>query len=191
MQAILQIESVAMRFRSRGPRGGFNNEEVAGGSEGLLAPLLRQEPRLRQKCCRPVRAGSLFDHSVLLSLKGLAARYAPGPPPGKPSPPLAFQNVGVGRRVCHFNSSSMRILARGIDSGSGGRRPLQIESVAARFRNGGLRGGFNNGEVAGGSECPRASPLRQVPRLLQMWCRAVHAGSFVNYNIVILSLIHI
>ena len=108
-----------------------------------------------------------MDDSFLYSLKGLAARYAPGPPPGKPSPPLAFQNVGVGRRACHFNSSSTRILARGIDSGGGGRRPLQIESVATRFRSGGPRGGFNNEEVAGGSEGPRASKLRQSPRLLE------------------------
>ena len=49
--------------------------------------------------------------------------------------------------------------------------PLQIESVATRFR-GRARGGFNNEEVhppmAGGSEGPRASSLRQAPRLLQM-----------------------
>ena len=73
-----------------------------------------------------------MECKVLFSLEGSAARYPPGPLLGKPlPPPLALQNVGVvGRRICHFSSSSMRILARGIDSGGGGRRPLQIESVA-------------------------------------------------------------
>ena len=53
-----------------------------------------------------------------------------------------FPNVRAERRVCHFSSSSMRILARGMDSG-GGRRPLQIASVAMRFRSRGLRRGLN------------------------------------------------
>ena len=66
-----------------------------------------------------------------ISLEGSAARYPVGPPPGKSLPPLAFQNVGIiGRRICHFSSSSMRILACDIDSGGGGHRSLKIESVA-------------------------------------------------------------
>ena len=100
--------------------------------------------------------------SALFSLEGSATRYPQGPP-------LAFQNVGVvGRRIWHFISSSMRVLARGMDVGGGGRQPLQIASVATRFRGRGLRGGFDNEEVACGSEGPRrASLLRQAPRLLR------------------------
>ena len=94
-----------------------------------------------------------MDSSVLFSLEGSAARkYPPGPRLGKPlPPPLALQNMGViGRRICHFSSSSMRVLARGVDAGGGGRRPLQIASVATRFQVRGPRGGFDNEEVAGG-----------------------------------------
>ena len=119
--------------------------------------------------------------SVLFSLECSAARYPPGPPLGKPLlPPLAFQNVGIGKRcICHSSSSSMRVLARALDAGGGGRRPLQIiASVAMRFRVRGFCGGFHNEEVAGGSEGPRrASLLRQAPRLLRKQCRAVQAGS--------------
>ena len=94
-------------------------------------------------------------------------------------------DVGVGWRVCHFSSSSMRILARGIDSGGGGRRPSQIESVATRFRGRGPRGGFNNKEVAGGSEGPRrASLLRQALQLLRKCCRAVQAGSLMDSSVL-------
>ena len=82
-----------------------------------------------------------MDDSVLFSLEGLTARYPLGPPLGKPlPPPLAFQNVGVvGRRICHFSSSSMRVLARGMDANGGGRRPLQIASFAIRFHSRGPR----------------------------------------------------
>jgi len=73
-------------------------------------------------------------YRVLFSSKGLAARYPPGLPLGKPLPPFAPQNVGAGRHVCHRNSSSMRIFARGMDSGGEGRRPLQSASVATQFR---------------------------------------------------------
>ena len=145
---LLQIASAATRFRGRGPRGGLHNEEVAGGSEGpRRALLLRQAPRLLRKCCRAVQAGSLIVSSVLFSLEGSAARYPPGPPLGKPLlPPLAFQNIGVGKRcICHCSSSSMRVLACAMDAGGGGRRPLQIASVATRFCGRGLRGGFHNG----------------------------------------------
>ena len=128
-----------------------------------------------------------MDSSVLFSLECSAARYPPGPPLGKPLlPPLAFQNVGVGRRrICHFSSSSMRVLARGMDAGGGGRRPLQIASVATRFRSRGPRGGFDEEEVAGGSEGPRrASLLHQAPRLLQECCRAVQAGSLMDDSVL-------
>ena len=78
-----------------------------------------------------------------ISLEGSAARsYPPGPRLGKPlPPPLALQNVGVvGRRICHFSSSSSRrVLARGMDANGGGRRPLQIASFAIRFHSRGLR----------------------------------------------------
>ena len=129
---------------------------MAGGSAGPCS-LLRQVPWLLQKCCCAVHAGSLMDDSFLYNWKGLATRYAPGPPPGKASAPFAFQDVGVLRRVCHFSSSSTGVFARGIDSSGGGRRPLQIESVATRFRSRGLHGGFNNEEVAGGSEGSRCA----------------------------------
>ena len=122
-----------------------------------------------------------------ISLEGSAARYPPGPPLGKPLlPPLAFQNVGVGKRcICHFSSSSMRVLARALDAGGGGRRPLQIASVATRFQGRGLRRGFHNEEVAGGSEGPRrASLLRQAPRLLRKWCRAVQARSLMDDSVL-------
>ena len=81
-----------------------------------------------------------MDSSVLFSLEGSALRYPPGPPLGKPLlPPLAFQKVGVGRRrICHFSSSSMRVLARGVDANCGGRRPLQIAYFAIRFHSRGL-----------------------------------------------------
>ena len=81
-----------------------------------------------------------MDDGVLFSLEGSAARYPPGPPLGKPLlPPLAFQNVGVGRRcICHFSSSSMRVLARGMDANGGGRRPSQIAFFAIRFHSRGL-----------------------------------------------------
>ena len=128
-----------------------------------------------------------MDDSVLFSLEGSAARYPPGPPLGKPLlPPLAFQNVGVGKRcICHFSSSSMRVFARALDAGGGGRRPLQIAFVATRFQGRGLRGGFDNEEVAGGSEGPRrASLLRQAPRLLRKWCRAVQAGSLMDDSVL-------
>ena len=128
-----------------------------------------------------------MDSSVLFSLEGSAARYPPGPPLGKPLlPPLAFQNVGVGKRcICHFSSSSMRVLARALDAGGGGRRPLQIASVATRFQGRGPRGGFHNEEVAGGSEGPRrASLLRQAPRLLRKCCRAVQAGSLMDDSVL-------
>ena len=73
-----------------------------------------------------------------ISLEGLAARYPPGSPLGKPLPPLAFQNVGVGRRICYFSSFAKHIPAN------------------------------DNEEVAGGSEGPRCSSLlRQTPRLLR------------------------
>ena len=113
-----------------------------------------------------------MDDSVLFSLEGSAARYPPGPPLGKPLPPLAFQSLGVvTRRICRFSSSSMRVLACGMDAGGGGRWPLQIAFVATRFRGGGLRGGFHDQEVAGGSEDPRrASLLRQAPWLLRKCC---------------------
>ena len=127
-----------------------------------------------------------MDDSVLFSLEGSAARYPPGPPLGKPLlPPLAFQNVGVGKRcICHFSSSSMRVLARALDAGGGGRRPLQIASVATRFQGRGPHGGFHNEEVAGGSEGPRrASLLRQAPRLLRKCCTAVQAGSLMGYRL--------
>ena len=70
-----------------------------------------------------------------ISLEGSAARYPPGPPLGKPLlPPLAFQNAGIGKRcICHFSGSSMRVLARALDAGGRGRRPLQIASLATRF----------------------------------------------------------
>ena len=77
-----------------------------------------------------------------ISLEGSAARYhPPGPRLGKPlPPPLALQNVGVvGRRICHFSSSSRRVLARGMDANGGGRRPSQIASFAIRFHSRGLR----------------------------------------------------
>ena len=132
---------------------------MAGGSEGpRRASLLRQAPSwLLRKCCGAVHAGSLIQNRVLFSLKGSAARYPPGPPLGKPlPPPLALQNVGVvGRRICHFSSSSMRVLAGGMDANGGGPRPLQIASFAIRFRSRVPRGGFDNEEVAGGSEGPR------------------------------------
>ena len=84
-----------------------------------------------------------MDDSVLFSLEGSAARYhPPGPRLGKPlPPPLALQNVGVvGRRICHFSSSSRRVLARGMDANGGGRRPpLQIASFAIRFHSRGPR----------------------------------------------------
>ena len=82
-----------------------------------------------------------MDDSVLFSLEGSAARYPLGPPLGKPLlPPLAFRNVGFGKRcICHFCSSSMRVLARGMDANGGGRRPSQIASFAIQFHSGGLR----------------------------------------------------
>ena len=84
-----------------------------------------------------------MHYSVLFSLEGSATRsYPPGPRLGKPlPPPLALQNVGVvvGRRICHFSSSSRRVLARGMDANGGGRRPLQIASFAIRFHSRGLR----------------------------------------------------
>ena len=85
-----------------------------------------------------------MDCSVLFSLEGSAARYhPPGPRLGKPlPPPLALQNVGVvGRRICHFSSSSRRVLARGMmDANGGGRRPpSQIAFFAIRFHSRGLR----------------------------------------------------
>ena len=250
----LQIASVATRFQGIGPRGGFDNEEVASGSEGPRhASLLRQAPRLLRKCCRAVQAGSLMDSSVLFSLECSAARYPPGPPLGKPLlPPLAFHNVGVGKRwkwmamaasvfggaisnypnmerpktvavchvtfgwgacdpvntlpvyqgsesdvgvgwrVCHFSSSSMRILARGIDSGGGGCRPLwiefvampvRIEFVAMRFRGRGSHGGSNHQEMTGGSDDTRIS-LRQVPWLLLKRCFTVHAGCLIGESVL-------
>ena len=79
---------------------------------------------------------------------------------------LEFQNVGVGRRICHFRSFSMRVLARGMDAGGGGRRP------------------FHN-EVAGGSEGQRRTSLpRQVHRLQWKCCRVVQAGSLMNHSVL-------
>ena len=117
-----------------------------------------------------------MDYSVMF---GSATRHPPGPPLGKPLRLFAFPtfpNVRAERRVCHFSSSSMRILARGIESGGGGRRPLQIESVTKRFRIGGLRRGFKDEELAGGWQGAR-SLMRQAPWLLRKCCRAVPAGS--------------
>ena len=137
-----QIASVATRVRSRGPRRGFDDEEVAGGSEGPHASLLRQAPWPLQMCCRRLLAGSLImNYNVLFSLKGWAPRYPPGPLPEKP---LQIESVGRG---C---------------------RPLQIESVAMRFRCRGPRAGFNNEEVASAAEGLCDSSLRQALWLLRM-----------------------
>ena len=123
-----------------------------------------------------------MNYSILLSLKGSATRLPPGQPLGKRLRLCAFPtfpSVRAERRVCHFSRSSMRTLARGIESECGGRRPLQTASVTKRFRSRGLRGGFNDEEVAGGSEGPRFL-MRQKLWLLRKCCRAVHAGTLMD-----------
>ena len=128
----LQIECVALRPCSRGPCRGFDSEERAGGLKVLLS-LLRQDAWLLQNCCRALRAGSLMDES---------ARYPLGSPLlGNPLLHFAFQNVGVRWHIrCYvFNSTSMRILANGVDSLGRGPQPLQIECVATtQFHSRGL-----------------------------------------------------
>ena len=100
------------------------------------APCSTRQPSFRTGCTQFLQRA--MENSVLFNLTGSAARYPPGPRLGKPlPPPLALQNVGVvGRRIYHFSSSSMRVLARGMDANGGGRRPLQIaSSFAIRFHS--------------------------------------------------------